>query len=211
MQMKIGSQLTAYMLAAFVVTLLVPALSPNVRYVGAAHAQDTSTEQIIRSLKRRKTRGLRLNNSNENQAIQKLKRTRRTRGLSLSERNDLYEASREMQQIDLAIYFDINSAKISRQSRGTLQELGEALRSIDLEGDQFIVGGHTDRRGSRAYNEELSERRAEAVRRYLIRHFNIEPEALLAIGYGYDKLKNPDDPLADENRRVQLVNIGPIQ
>jgi outer membrane protein OmpA-like peptidoglycan-associated protein len=205
MQMKIWSQLTAYTLAAFVVTLLVPAVSPNVRYVGTALAQDTSTEQIIRSLKRHKTRGLR----RENPAIQKLKRTHR--GINLHQRNEIYEESREMQQIDLAIYFDINSAKISRQSRGTLQELGEALRSIDLEGDQFIVGGHTDRRGSRAYNEELSERRAEAVRRYLIRHFNIEPEALLAIGYGYDKLKNPDDPLADENRRVQLVNIGPIQ
>jgi outer membrane protein OmpA-like peptidoglycan-associated protein len=207
MQMKIWSQLTAYTLAAFVVTLLVPAVSPNVRYVGTALAQDTSTEQIIRSLKRHKTRGLR----RENPAIQKLKRTHRGINLQENERNEIYEESREMQQIDLAIYFDINSAEISRESRGTLQKLGEALTSIDLEGDQFIVGGHTDRRGSRAYNQELSERRAEAVRRYLTRHFDIQPEALLAIGYGYEKLKNPGDPLADENRRVQVVNIGPIQ
>ena len=80
----------------------------------------------------------------------------------------------------------MDSAEISRESQGTLRELGEAFSSIDLEGDQFIVGGHTDRRGSPAYNQELSERRAEAVRRYLIRHFDIQLEALLAIGYGYD-------------------------
>ena len=73
MQMKIGSQMTAYTLAAFVVTLLVPALSPSVRHVGAALAQDTSTEGIIRSLKRNKTRGLRLDDSSGNRAIRKLR------------------------------------------------------------------------------------------------------------------------------------------
>jgi len=197
-------------LSIFAVTVGLPAPLPLSRQAGAAFADDAGTEVIIRSLKRRKTRGLRTRPSANDQVIEELLRKRKTRGLNLGERQKLYDASSAMEQIDLPVYFGLNSAEISHKSKSTLQQLGDALTSIDLEGDRFIVGGHTDRRGSRQYNQDLSERRAEAVRDYLLKNFEIDPDALVAVGYGYEKPKNPDNPMADENRRVQLVNVGPI-
>ena len=58
-------------------------------------------------------------------------------------------------------------------------------------------------------NMTLSERRAEAVRDYLVGHFSIGASRLIAIGYGEERLKNTADPDAAENRRVEVVNLGP--
>jgi outer membrane protein OmpA-like peptidoglycan-associated protein len=202
------SKAIACLLATIAAALVFGSPLPGWHLGQVALADETGTEIIIHSLKRRKTRGL---GSNANtRHIRSLIEKRRTRGLSLTERDELYDATAELEQIDLPVYFALGSAEISASSKRTLDTLGEALTSIDLEGDQFIVGGHTDRRGSRDYNQRLSEERAKAVKRYLLRHFRIEPEALVAVGYGFDKPKKPDDPLAGENRRVQLVNIGAI-
>jgi hypothetical protein len=61
--------------------------------------------------------------------------------------------------------------------------------------------------GNDGYNRSLSERRAEAVKTFLTEQFRLSPEQLLAIGFGRTQLKNTANPLAAENRRVQIVNI----
>ena len=86
--------------------------------------------------------------------------------------------------------------------------LGDALSSADLKGRTFVVAGHTDAKGGESYNQELSERRAEAVRRFLQEKYGIEPSNLVTVGYGKSQLKTPTAPLAGENRRVQIVNIA---
>jgi flagellar motor protein MotB len=53
--------------------------------------------------------------------------------------------------------------------------------------------------------------RADAVRRYLIANFGIAENRLVARGFGSQRLKNPQQPLADENRRVQIVNLSAQQ
>ena len=70
------------------------------------------------------------------------------------------------------------------------------------------VAGHTDAVGSEAYNQDLSERRADSIKRYLTDKFGIAGTDLVTVGYGKTKLKDPSHPTADVNRRVQVVNIA---
>ena len=78
-----------------------------------------------------------------------------------------------------------------------------------VAGSVFLVAGHTDGKGGDEYNQGLSERRAEAIKRYLVRKFGLAAENLVTAGYGKTQLKNSGNPFADENRRVQVVNMRP--
>jgi outer membrane protein OmpA-like peptidoglycan-associated protein len=72
----------------------------------------------------------------------------------------------------------------------------------------FLVAGHTDAKGSDAYNLILPDQRAKAVAGFLVENFHIDPKQLVAVGFGEEKLKNSENPLAAENRRVQVVNMA---
>ena len=147
------------------------------------------------------------NEQNERTLIDKL-RARATRGLSVEERTELAAVAKSKPQIDLEIFFDYDSADIASRAMPSLVELGKALRSGQLQGATFILSGHTDAKGSAAYNQGLSERRADAVGKFLAERFAIPAHQLIAVGYGKEQLKNTVDPAADENRRVQVVNLG---
>ena len=108
--------------------------------------------------------------------------------------------------ISLAIVFDFNSAKISRQSETTLRNLASALESSQLSNSRFLIEGHTDAKGSASYNQRLSLLRADAVRNWLCAR-GLSGNQLDAVGKGADEPANPDDPLAAENRRVRIVNL----
>ena len=74
-----------------------------------------------------------------------------------------------------------------------------------LPADQkVVIEGHTDAVGSEQYNEELSQRRAQSVRRYLVATHGIEASRLQAVGLGEHDPLPGRDPLAGENRRVQF-------
>ena len=70
-----------------------------------------------------------------------------------------------------------------------------------------MVAGHTDAAGGDAYNQDLSERRADSIKRYLVDKYGINGTDLVTVGYGKSKLKDPSQPLAEVNRRVQVVNM----
>lgn len=134
-------------------------------------------------------------------------RNRKTRSLSLGEREQIAEIAATKPKIDLVINFDYNSAQISKASMGAVQELGKALSDPNLKGSTFVVAGHTDGIGSDGFNQDLSERRAETIKRYLVDKYGLDGKDLVSVGYGKTKLKdaaNPADPL---NRRVQVVNM----
>lgn len=132
-----------------------------------------------------------------------------TRGLQQVEREKVAEivAKQELPKIDIQITFDYDSDHIRASSIPDVNELGKALLSAQLSGARLLLNGHTDAAGSAEYNQALSERRAQAIRAYLTGTFGIGPERLIAIGYGKEQLKNKADPLADENRRVEVVNL----
>jgi outer membrane protein OmpA-like peptidoglycan-associated protein len=134
-------------------------------------------------------------------------RNRRTRSLSLGEREEIAEIATTKPKIDLEINFDFNSASIRPSSMPSVQALGQALSDPKLQGSTFIVAGHTDGIGSDGFNQDLSERRADTIKRYLVDNYHIPSGDLVTVGYGKTKLKNPQDPTDAINRRVQVVNM----
>jgi outer membrane protein OmpA-like peptidoglycan-associated protein len=187
--------------------------------IGVAKAADDVTEdQILRALapaKKPLTRGLSTGPQTqtdpaaaaaEGKFVQTL-RNRPTRSLSVTEREEIATIVKDKPKIDLEINFDYNSADISAKSLASVQALGRALSNPDLKGSTFVVAGHTDAAGGEAYNQDLSERRADSIKRYLVDKFGIAGPDLVTVGYGKTKLKDPANPLADVNRRVQVVNM----
>jgi outer membrane protein OmpA-like peptidoglycan-associated protein len=135
-------------------------------------------------------------------------RGRATRSLSVVEREEIATIARDKPNIDLEITFDYNSADISSKSLTSVQALGKALTNPDLKGSTFIVAGHTDAAGAEGYNQDLSERRADSIKRYLVDKYGIAGTDLVTVGYGKSKLKDPSAPMAEVNRRVQVVNMA---
>jgi outer membrane protein OmpA-like peptidoglycan-associated protein len=187
--------------------------------IGVAKAADDVTEdQILQALapaKKPLTRSLSMGPQTqtdpaaaaaEGRFVQTL-RNRSTRSLSLSEREEIATIVKDKPKIDLEINFDYNSADISAKSLPSVQALGRALSNPDLKGSTFVVAGHTDAAGGEAYNQDLSERRADSIKRYLVGKFGIAGTDLVTVGYGKTKLKDPANPLAEVNRRVQVVNM----
>ena len=108
--------------------------------------------------------------------------------------------------INLYVNFDFNSADLTSDARITLDRLGAALSGLKLAEFSFVIAGHTDAVGGDEFNQKLSERRAAAVRDYLIAHFNIDGTRLAAKGYGKSQLLDPSRPEDGVNRRVQIIN-----
>ncbi len=107
--------------------------------------------------------------------------------------------------VSLETKFAFNSAELSEDSKETLNRLGEALNSDELRSAAFLIEGHTDSVGSRAYNQVLSKRRADSVKNYLVSKFQIDPTRLKAVGRGKDDLLDKANPESGVNRRVQIV------
>jgi outer membrane protein OmpA-like peptidoglycan-associated protein len=134
-------------------------------------------------------------------------RNRKTRSLSIGERDEIAEIASTKPKIDLDIQFDYNSADISTGSMGAVQELGKALSVSSLKGSTFVVAGHTDAAGGESYNQDLSERRADTIKHYLVDKYGIAGTNLVTVGYGKSKPKDPSAPMDPANRRVQVVNM----
>jgi hypothetical protein len=62
--------------------------------------------------------------------------------------------------------------------------------------------------GFRAKLGRSREKRREDRVGFLVENFHIDPKQLVAVGFGEEKLKNPENPLAAENSRVQVVNMA---
>ena len=183
---------------------------------GLAVAGDTvSADQILGALKPKPaTRGLSAGSPQVDTAAQAKEtgfvntlRNRKTRSLSLGERQEIAELAATKPKIDLEIQFDYNSADISKGSTSAVQELGKALSSPDLKGSTFVVAGHTDAIGGEAYNQELTERRADTIKKYLTEKYGITGADLVTVGYGKSKPKDANAPMDPTNRRVQVVNM----
>lgn len=179
-------------------------------------AEDVTEDEIVRALapaKKPLTRGLSAGPqadpavaAEEGRFVQKI-RGRSTRSLSNTEREEIATIVKDKPKIDLEINFDYNSADISTRSLPSVQALGRALSNPDLKGSTFVVAGHTDAAGSETYNQDLSERRADSIKKYLVDKYGIVGTDLVTVGYGKSKLKDPSNPLAEVNRRVQVVNM----
>lgn len=109
-------------------------------------------------------------------------------------------------EFDAMVFFELDSAKLKSEA---VVELNEAAALLNLHDElsQIEVGGHTCDLGPAAYNQGLSERRANAVRDFLVNEGDVDPDRLVVRGYGEDRPKVPNTSNANrqENRRVELV------
>ena len=194
--------------SVIVAALVVPA--------GAAWAQaNPSSQQIIDALKAKRplTRSLSVSPAEQAKKAETDKfvdtlRNRPTRSLSIDERQQIATVAQERPRIDLEIKFDYNSANIAKTALADMDNLGKALTDSSLKGSTFVLAGHTDAVGSEEYNLDLSSRRADSVKRYLMEKYSLAPDHLVTAGYGKTRLKNKDNPKAAENRRVEVVNMA---
>ena len=102
------------------------------------------------------------------------------------------------------IYFDFNLATLQPQSEPTLKEMANALKSARR---RVIIEGHTDSIGSDRYNDDLSARRAAAVKTVLVRDYGVDEAWLSTAGYGERRPIENNDTISGRarNRRVELV------
>jgi outer membrane protein OmpA-like peptidoglycan-associated protein len=122
--------------------------------------------------------------------LEKLAETQKTEhGLLLNLRNDLL--------------FETDSAVLSEDAIARVSRIGDILAKYPE--DRLRIEGHTDSRGTAAYNEELSLRRAEAVARVLSSR-GVAPSQILVLGMGEEQpvASNGDPAGRSANRRVQL-------
>ena len=110
-------------------------------------------------------------------------------------------------RLNFEIHFPKNSARLTDESRSSLNELAQALQADDYDSMRFVLGGHTDQDGDAAVNQPLSEARAQMARDYLVEQHGLDEDRLVAQGFGSsDPLREVEESAQDKlyNRRVDL-------
>ena len=102
------------------------------------------------------------------------------------------------------VLFAFNKAELSAQATPRLDKLANFLRQFPDR--KLIIEGHTDSVGGDSYNQELSERRAQAVQSALVQR-GVTPDRITARGYGktYPVAENGSAEGRAMNRRVEIV------
>jgi outer membrane protein OmpA-like peptidoglycan-associated protein len=112
------------------------------------------------------------------------------------------------------VEFETDSAELKRGSKDVLDEVGEILS--DWPDAEVEIAGHTDSSGEDAYNQDLSERRAEAVKAYLLKEFpKLKEDNLRTVGYGEKRPEASNDTAGGrrKNRRVEfrILNLEELE
>jgi len=89
---------------------------------------------------------------------------------------------------------------------GMARQLAAVSDSLREQRAVVRVEVHSDASGSFEHSHALSQRRADAIRAYLIDR-GVDPYRVHAVGMGASRPKRPNDPLAAENRRVEIVRL----
>ena len=107
--------------------------------------------------------------------------------------------------VALNVNFEFNSDAILPQYYPDLNKLGEVLAQYPQAAME--ISGHTDNVGPDPYNDLLSQKRAESVKRYLVQRFPVNAEHLQTIGYGESQPRVTNDTSEGRsiNRRVEVI------
>ncbi len=104
------------------------------------------------------------------------------------------------------LLYDYNSDQLQSSALSSLRKLGELIqRNTNAS---FVIEGHTDSFGGDAYNQQLSNNRANRVKDWLVRQMGIDPRRIRTRGFGSSRLIAPASGSIEEqqiNRRVEIV------
>lgn len=102
------------------------------------------------------------------------------------------------------LQFDLNSYNLTATTRGNLDDFARVVNKYD--DTDILIEGHTDSSGSDDYNQTLSEKRAESVKRHLISQ-GVVANRLTSVGYGESQPIADNDTQAgrQQNRRVEVA------
>ncbi|HDH97956.1 MAG TPA: OmpA family protein [Deltaproteobacteria bacterium] len=116
-------------------------------------------------------------------------------------------------QIELSgdVLFDFDKRDIRSDAEATLKKVGDIITAY--KSPQVIIAGHTDSKGSEAYNQQLSEKRSESVKKWLSENAGISAGTMKTIGYGETRpvasnanSDGSDNPQGrQKNRRVEIL------
>ncbi len=105
----------------------------------------------------------------------------------------------ETVRVELDVKFDFDKAQVRSDSYSDIENLAEFMKQFPQTAT--TVEGHTDSTGNAAYNQKLSERRADAVREVLVNQYGVESGRVNAVGYG------ENNPVAsNETREGRAIN-----
>jgi outer membrane protein OmpA-like peptidoglycan-associated protein len=122
--------------------------------------------------------------------------------------NEGGSGGKELASVGLPIKFGYNSDDILEESMPFLEEVGKMLSLDEYASKRLVIEGHTDSVGSDSYNRALSKRRADAVKHYLIKTYDIASSRLQAKGMGESKPLPGYSPDDEANRRVQFYSAS---
>lgn len=120
----------------------------------------------------------------------------------------IYETGHELGNANLKVEFDFNSSNIRNESHTLLKELANALKNNALANKQITIAGHTDAVGDDAYNMQLSVKRAQAVKQYLVAQHDVPSVKLKVLGFGETMpvITNNSKQNRQLNRRVEILS-----
>ncbi len=123
-----------------------------------------------------------------------------TRGICVGSEEECGLAGQKREGFNLRMTFALNSAVLTEEAKSNLEVFAAALRQPELARANIAIDGFTDASGSEGYNQDLSERRAQAVVGFLGDQ-GVETVKLTARGHGESRPLG--DPLDPANRRVE--------
>lgn len=126
----------------------------------------------------------------------------RSRSITIANSQDQSEPEKS---VSMPVLFHFGKTTIVEESRPFVDSVGEMLLKEEYATRNLIVEGHTDAVGSDSSNQLLSERRALAIKEYLVTRYGIDPFRLFPTGKGESRLFKPDAPSDGENRRVEFL------
>jgi len=128
-----------------------------------------------------------------------------TQSLQTSTQTWPVETDRGLQFTLYSVFFKTDKAKLLPQGEQQITEFVDMIQEYD-DSRSILVEGHTDNRGSKAYNQRLSKRRAETVQNALITK-GIEPNRLIIKGFGEKEplTTNATKNGRQQNRRVEII------
>lgn len=133
---------------------------------------------------------------------------RRNANQPSSEQAVLQQDPPEELSIALKVQFALDSATLTPEAKQILDRVAQVFNNTIMTDTYIQIEGHADASGGANYNDELSTRRAVAVRSFLIERHGIDAKRLLAQGKGEHELYDPSNPYGGINRRVEFVNIS---